>query len=209
MGYDLKTKGGYDFYEVASLLQKSLRRNDIALASRAANEMFPHFANYVWNRLMTVSAEDCSGIITVEIVALHDAWRKINDKKKDKSKGRVFIAKAIVLLARARHSRDADELNILVSDRMPEKQFKEAVKASAEAINVPSEDLHIPNYVYDVHTWKGKAAGKTKRMFLREESEDLVHPSTVFANLREMIEHRGYLEPEIDLETEPLTDDLD
>ena len=29
MGYDLRTQRGYDFYEVASALQKSIRRGDV------------------------------------------------------------------------------------------------------------------------------------------------------------------------------------
>ena len=35
----LVTKNGRDFYEVASLLQKSLRRGDIVMCSRAVNEL--------------------------------------------------------------------------------------------------------------------------------------------------------------------------
>jgi hypothetical protein len=54
----LFTKSGLDFFEVASLLQKSLRRGDITFASRAANELLPKYGQYVWGRLMTVSAED-------------------------------------------------------------------------------------------------------------------------------------------------------
>jgi hypothetical protein len=32
------TKGGREFYEVASMLQKSLRRGDVVLAARAVDE---------------------------------------------------------------------------------------------------------------------------------------------------------------------------
>ena len=35
MGYDLRTQRGYDFYEVASALQKSIRRGDVKLAPHA------------------------------------------------------------------------------------------------------------------------------------------------------------------------------
>src|SRR3954470_3106395 len=119
----LWTKNGRDFYEVASLLQKSLRRGDIVMAARAVNELLPRYANYCWNRLMTVSAEDCADMVTGEIVALYDAWAKVNESSRDNSKGRVFFAKAIVILARCRHSRDADELNLLVADRLPDDEF--------------------------------------------------------------------------------------
>jgi hypothetical protein len=59
---------------------------------------------------MVVSAEDCADMVTAEIVGLYDAWLKVNEGKAEKAKGRVFFAKAVVILARCRHSRDADEL---------------------------------------------------------------------------------------------------
>lgn len=198
MGYSqqLTTKGGYDFYEVASLLQKSLRRGDAVLAARAANELFPKYTNYVWNRLMTVSAEDCASLVTSEIVALYDGWEKVNSGKTGKDKGRVFIAKAIIILAKCKHARDADELNLLVSDRYPEDSFAAEVVAPIEAlIGVESMDFQIPGYVYDVHTRRGKRAGKTKPQFMREESDALTNRTTVFDNLDQMIDSGTYVPP--------------
>lgn len=193
----LFTKNGRDFYEVASLLQKSLRRGDITLAACAVNELFPKYANYTWNRLMTVSAEDCAGIITTEIVALYDAWSKVNAGK-DGSKGRIFFAKAVILLCRAPKSRDADELNLLVVDRMPPEEFDAAVAAVDELISEAdaSWDGRIPEWVYDVHTQRGKRMGKTKGDFIREERDALVNQSTVFTNLDTMIDADEYVEPE-------------
>ena len=39
MGYDLKTNRGYDLYEVASALQKSIRRGDYRVAGYMALEL--------------------------------------------------------------------------------------------------------------------------------------------------------------------------
>lgn len=192
---NLTTKTGKDFYEVASLLQKSLRRGDVTLASKAVNELFPQYVNYAWKRMMTVSAEDCADMVTGEIVALYDAWEKINDGKRPKDKGRVFLAKAVVLLAKAQHSRDADELNILVSDRLPQHEFDEALAEAERVIDGDDFDLTIPAYVYDVHTRRGKRMGKTKRQFLREEADALTDKKTVFANQDEMIDSVGYVKP--------------
>lgn len=190
------TKGGYDFYEVASLLQKSLRRGDMVLAARAANELFPKYTNYIWNRLMTVSAEDCASLVTSEIVALYDAWLKVNNGRAG-DKGRVFIAKAIVVLAKCKHARDADELNLLVSDRYPEDSFAAEVIDQVEGlIGVDtSADFDIPAYVYDVHTRRGKRMGKTKAQFMREESDALVNKTTVFDNLEQMIDSGTFVPP--------------
>ena len=190
------TKGGYDFFEVASLLQKALRRGDTIMAARAANELFPKYTNYVWNRMMTVSAEDCASLVTSEIVALYDGWEKVNAGKPGKDKGRVFIAKAIVVLAKCKHARDADELNLLVSDRYPEDSFAAEVIAQVEElIGVDSEDFTIPEYVYDIHTRRGKRMGKTKPQFMREESDALTNRATVFDNLDQMIDSKTFVAP--------------
>src|SRR5688572_25105589 len=61
--------------EVAPCLQKASRRGDTALAGYMAIEMSESgYATYCWKRLLIISAEDCAGLITQEIKALHDAW---------------------------------------------------------------------------------------------------------------------------------------
>jgi replication-associated recombination protein RarA len=195
----LFTKNGHDFYVVASLLQKSLRRGDVVLASRAVNEMLPRYANYCWNRLLTVSAEDCAEMVTGEVLALYLAWSKVNDSTADRSKGRIFFAKAIVLLAKAHHSRDADELNILVSDRLPDEAFANAlVEIVEDAATNGSEPLDIPEWVYDVHTREGKRRGMTKEDFLRDEHRAITDPLSIFGNFDAMLERWGYEEPVLD-----------
>jgi replication-associated recombination protein RarA len=193
----LFTKNGRDFYEVASLLQKSLRRGDTTMAACAINELFPKYANYIWNRLMTVSAEDCADLVTGEIVALYDAWTKVNASTADNSKGRIFFAKAVVILARARHSRDADELNLLVVDRLPPEEFDKAVAACEHDVTEADAawDGRIPDYVYDIHTRKGKRMGKTKEQFIREEHDALTEPLTIFDNFDQMAASPTYVKP--------------
>ena len=46
MGYDLRTQRGYDFYKVASSLQKAVRRGDVRVAGYMALELFPNYADY-------------------------------------------------------------------------------------------------------------------------------------------------------------------
>jgi hypothetical protein len=108
----------------------------------------------------------------------------------------VFIAKAIVILARCRHSRDADELNLLVADRLPDEDLDAALRhCGVEAV----DDRHfvIPDYVYDVHTRRGKRLGRTKEQFLRDEHEALTNASTVFVNFDEMVASADYVQPEL------------
>lgn len=173
MRQQLTTQRGYDFYEVASALQKSIRRGDVRLAGYMALELFPKYANYCWKRLLTISAEDCYGMVTQEIMALHDAFWVVNKGKKgDQLKGRIFISKAVILLCECKHSRDADILQNYVYDRkvsLTDEQIEELFR------EVRSEPMEIPEYVFDCHTLKGKRAGKTKRDFFVEEQRDLAN----------------------------------
>ena len=69
MAYDLVTKNGHNMYDMASMMQKAIRRSNPNLAGYAAYELFGNFHTYMWKRLVVVSAEDCYGIITKETFA--------------------------------------------------------------------------------------------------------------------------------------------
>jgi replication-associated recombination protein RarA len=70
MSYHLNTKRGYSFPAVSSAMQKAVRRGDAKLAGYWALELWASgFGQYVWRRLLTVSAEDCWGILTAEVKA--------------------------------------------------------------------------------------------------------------------------------------------
>ena len=164
--YELRTVRGYDFYEVASALQKAIRRSDAKVAGYFALELWERgYVEYLWRRLFVISAEDCYGLITFEIESLFKSYCFINEKSKE-PKGRVFISKAVILLCECKKSRDADHLSNLVYDRGDcevEKWFDEVRK----------HPIQVPEYTYDVHTRKGKMRGKTKADFFREELEAL------------------------------------
>ena len=163
----LFTKRRYNLMEVASCLQKAIRRGDTTLAGYMAIEMFESgFARYCWKRLLTVSAEDCGGLITQEIKALFDAWLVLTDEGK-KQRSRIFVSKAVIVLCLARKNRDADHLQNFVYDRqmIDAKALDDAV---TEARLAP-ENIELPDYTFDVHTRRGKSRGKTKEDFFRDE----------------------------------------
>lgn len=169
----LMTQRGYDFYEVASALQKSIRRGDVKLAGYMALELFPRYSEYCWKRLLTISAEDCYGVITKEIMALYQAFHVINEGKKgEELKGRIFISKAVILLCQCKHNRDADLLSNYIYDQKYDVSDEEIERMFLE---VRQEKVVIPEYVYDVHTRKGKMMGKTKRDFFIEEDAALAN----------------------------------
>ena len=167
----LTTKNNYDFYEVASALQKSIRRGDVKTAGYFALELYHSgYYKYVWKRLLTVSAEDCHGIITQEIYCLFQSFMMANSGKKDFEKGRIFISKAVIVLCECKKNRDADHLQNYVYDKKMIDENK-----IEEILLEPIERLEIPDYTFDVHTLKGKRRGKTKNDFFVEELEALVN----------------------------------
>ena len=210
----LQTRNGHDFYECASLLQKSLRRGDIVYAARACDELLPRYANYVWNRLFVVSAEDCAELVTQEVMACYLAWCKLNEDRNARTPGgtrperwpgqgwqkpgsRVFFMKAVVLLAKCKHSRDADELGLLCSTRLPATEFKRALRECESAWD-DEEWWDMPEWSMDVHTRAGKRAGLTKADFIRAEHDALVNSTSIFRNFDEMAKGQRYVQPEFD-----------
>jgi len=175
------TVRGYDFLECASALQKAIRRADARVAGYFALELWSSgYGKYVWKRLLTVSAEDCHGPVTQEIVALHDAFMAVNDGKPSAGKGRIFISKAVIVLCTAGKSRDADHLQNFLYDRdMLGPAEKRDATAGAEAADaslaelIGQDTIPIPDYAFDVHTRRGRAKGKTKAEFFREEQAAL------------------------------------
>jgi len=172
MSYQQRTIRGYDFFEVSSALQKAIRRNETGIAGYCALELFhSNFKEYIWKRLITISAEDCySSTITTEIFNLYQSFLMVNKTDKENSKGRVFISKAVIILCRELKSRDADHLSNLVYDRedIDEEKLSEFIKKMEALPMIP-----LPDYTFDCHTLKGKKMGKTKEDFLRDELNGL------------------------------------
>jgi len=167
----LRTKRGYQFSEVSSAMQKAIRRGDAKLAGYWALELWESgFGKYCWKRLLTVSAEDCWGILTAEVKALHDAYLVVNEGLPAKQhRGRIFISKAVILLCLSKKSRDADHLQNFVYDQMAGVD----PEALAGELRTAEDYVAIPGYAYDCHTREGRKRGKTKQDFFKAEQEAL------------------------------------
>lgn len=178
MGYELETRNGHNMYDIASLLQKSIRRCDLEKASYAAYELYGRFSQYLWRRMLVISAEDCYGIMTKEIVALYQADEFVNNGRKGYDKDAIFLAKAIYLLCMARKNRDACYVacNFMIPDRImnpkaiPHLDLEELEKMQT-----------LPEWVYDIHTIKGKKMGKTDvEMTVNEQNALTPHQIGLF-----------------------------
>jgi len=153
--YELLTKNGHSFYDIAAMLQNAIRRCDTQRAGYAANELFPKYRGYLWRRLLIISAEDCFGIITKEIIALKQAEEAMSDKQKNET---IFISKAVTLLCYARKNQDADYFAccLMKSDTpIPEDQIEHVPIEQCEL-----ENGRIPDWAYNWHTKKGREMGR-------------------------------------------------
>lgn len=163
----LTTRRGYIFAHATSAMQKAVRRNDARTAGYFAVELYMSgYRDYVWKRLFTISVEDCWGIITKELEAIHAAWQRGEFKKSDPKAGRIYVSKAIILLCQAQKCRDADHLTNLVYDRNMGGETE--VCEHDDGVRMP-----VPEYALDCHTREGKRAGKTKDDFFTEEFQAL------------------------------------
>jgi hypothetical protein len=169
--YNTVTKRGHNMYDMASMLQKAIRRGEVQMAGYAAYELFGSYHTYLWRRLIIISAEDCWGIITKEIIALKAADDELNKRKQGYDKDHIFVSKAIVLLCLARKNRDGCYVacNFMNPDSLVSPDEIEHVDiATCELL-----DGEIPGYVFDCHTLRGKRHGETVVDMVVREQEAL------------------------------------
>lgn len=141
MAGTLYTKNGHNMFEVSSLIQKAIRRSSKDYACYAANELMPRFRNYLWKRILCVSAEDCYDLVTNRIVALKQA----DDSQGWQQKSPMFIEKALSILLATRKNRDADYFacNLLNSRDRIEFPKDEYVGANAGCYTKNGHDMFL------------------------------------------------------------------
>jgi replication-associated recombination protein RarA len=141
---DLTTPGGYRMDEVASALQKAIRRGDEAGALFWATELDQAgYGNYAWKRLRIIASEDvgiADSNAQVQVRALYDEWREMRrDVKEAAHFGffTIFLLHAVVLLVRAPKSRYLDHvLTVYYEGDRPTRE--------------------VPDYALDKHTARGR-----------------------------------------------------
>lgn len=156
--YKPKTTNGYALDEVASTIQKSIRRGDEETALFFALELFPRYAGYAFRRLSVIAVEDIeSPMAIVYVDAMAQSFFRNNDKKKaEEYKNRIFITKAVLALCRETKSREADHAQAFIDQKIKGGKLP-----------------RIPEYAFDVHTKKGRMSGQTKGDFFKDEQEGL------------------------------------
>lgn len=106
MAYQMNTRTGRSFYEVTSAMQNSIRKGDYDVAGYCLWELLPEYTAYLRKRLLVISAEDCFGVLTKEILPLCEIGTEES------------LTKALSLLCMAKKNRDADYFvcNLMLND---------------------------------------------------------------------------------------------
>ncbi len=132
------TKSGKNMYDMLSLLQKAIRRGKYREAAYAANELESTFRKVLWSRILVITAEDCYGVITKEVMQL----KKKDDFRNDNE----LIGQAIAIMCKALKSRDACyfSCNFVLDSRQPRK-----LKISEEELKPYNEQFGLEYEEYD------------------------------------------------------------
>jgi replication-associated recombination protein RarA len=154
-----RTRGGHAVDEVASALQKCIRRGLEREAIFWVTELDlgdshsgVSYGNYAWKRLRVICSEDV-GVAWPEgpavIEALRSTWAELRKAEKDQTgigNSTLMLVHATVLLARAPKSRIVDNAaNVMYAgDRA-------------------AMGMEIPNYALDSHTARGRRMGRSEK----------------------------------------------
>jgi replication-associated recombination protein RarA len=148
---DQETVGGYKLDQVASAVQKAIRRCDEEEALYWISELdLSGFAAYAWRRLKICCSEDL-GVAWLEgptvIAALYGFWDEaVQREKAGRGRGNasLFLVDATIRLCRANKSRITDNaLNLFYAHR--------------DVVRRP-----IPDFALDSHTDRGRKMGRTE-----------------------------------------------
>jgi replication-associated recombination protein RarA len=155
MKYKLKTINGYDFYEVSSAFQKSVRRGLEDDALFWAVELFEsNYSEYLWKRIRIICSEDIGLAVpglASEILALYEFHKELSKKKEDGNRPwRLFLVHAVLRLCRAEKSRTIDWA-LLYNWGCHQNRKRP-----------------IPDYAYDKHNDRGRQMGRGWGHFFKD-----------------------------------------
>lgn len=161
MQYQQKTKKGYDLGEVASAMQKSIRRGLEEDALYWVVELYNSgFSEYAWKRLQIITSEDvglAEPYMVSEIEALYQMFlRQAKKTKASEDKNapeRLYLVHAVMKLCRAKKSRAVDWALIHFFG------------------NHPYQRKEIPDYALDKHNGRGKRLKRGWKHFFEEGSK--------------------------------------
>ena len=151
--HDVTTPCGHPADAVISALQKFIRRGQAEQAARAAYELYlcgEELTEYLWKRLLVISAEDVglgAPDATGVVLSLRRAGR---DLDRDCSDYPVFFVQAVRYLCACRKERGSSLLSSVVKRRIRR-----------------GDGFPLPEYVFDMHTAQGQSQGRDADHFFQ------------------------------------------
>lgn len=159
------TRDGYNMFEVASALQKSIRRGEVEEAMFWAAELDQSgLGEYLWKRLRIIASEDiglADPMACVIVRSLYDNWTEL--RRKPQKSEREFIVHAVAHLCLAPKSRALDHLNMVSYTNVAER----------------ARDKEIPDHALDGHTQRGRRMGRGYDFFFTESTRLSHHKNDV------------------------------
>lgn len=153
----LTSQGGFNLAELTSAFQKSIRRGEEENALYFGTELdISGYGEYAWKRMKIMASEDvglAEPMAAVTVQSLYQSWKEQRTKKDTKhAPERLFFVHAILVLARARKSREVDNALVVMyeGDRGGEL------------------NREIPDYALDKHTQRGKQLKRGHSHFWEE-----------------------------------------
>lgn len=142
--YQISLIDNYQFDEVASALQKCVRRNLEYEACWFANILHQSgYHKYMWRRLLIIASEDIGNATpdtAVLVNALHQNYQMaISAANRQKNDALTFAFQAIIYMCRATKTRETDSLVNLI--RTEYEQGKR---------------LEVPDFALDMHSKRGR-----------------------------------------------------
>lgn len=154
--HDIKTASGYTGDLLLSALQKFIRRGDVENAVRAAYELAIYSEEaeqVVWQRLRVICAEDVGMGNTNAPAVIHALAESVKAFPWGNPDRNIILTHAVRYLCACPKDRASCTLNSVIKRR---------VKAGVA--------FELPDYVYDMHTEKGREMGRGRMHFLHEAS---------------------------------------
>lgn len=145
-------------YKAAAILKEAIKNNDMEVIGYMVAELRRSFRSLIWKTLYSIS-NDNGSLLSKEIIALCLADDRNNKKRMFEKKDEIFISKAIMLLC---YQQQGMKEHLKSQDIVTPERFTnwEGVKY-LNILDCKLKDGVMPEWVFDVHTIKGKSMGKT------------------------------------------------
>ena len=161
------SKSEYDFWEVTSAFQKSIRRCDEDEALFWGTELLiGGAAAQAWSRMLIMCSEDVGLADTasnIRVGQLHEQWKALPKEAKvghgvHMGEGRLFYLEAILHLVRADKSRYVNSaVWAYCGGERAKREIPEYAKTYFDCKRLK---MPIPDWALDMHTRRGRAMGR-------------------------------------------------